>query len=252
MGHEPTPSLLGTQLPHNPRMNLLIVATIAGGLFVDQHGARCGQALVSAVAWLVLVTLWTRRPRGEWPALAACLVFATGGEVFLSLVWGLYDYRLGNLPLFVPPGHVLLFFLGTQVAQRIPERGEWWIAALALPLVGLFAWNGRDTLGPLLYALFLACLALSRSRRLYATMFVLSLAMELYGTWIGNWAWSARVPWLGLTADNPPIAAGAFYCVLDLLVVSVTRVLGYPASPGRNPSTDSHHAATCNARSSSR
>jgi len=252
MAHDAPLPLRETRLPHNPGMNLLIIATIAGGLVLDQHGARYGQALVSAVAWLMLVTLWTRRPRGEWPALAACLVFATAGEVFLSLVWGLYDYRLGNLPLFVPPGHVLLFFLGKQVAQRIPERGEWWIAALALPLVGLFAWSGRDTLGPLLYALFLACLVLSRSRRLYATMFVLSLAMELYGTWIGNWAWSARVPWLGLTADNPPIAAGAFYCVLDLLVVSVTRMLGYPASPGRNPSTDSHHAATCNARSSSR
>jgi hypothetical protein len=46
--------------------------------------------------------------------------------------------------------------------------------------------------------------------------------MELYGTWIGNWVWAAHVPVLGLTTLNPPIAAGAFYCVLDLLVVSVT------------------------------
>jgi hypothetical protein len=28
------------------------------------------------------------------------------------------------------------------------------------------------------------------------------------------------VPWLGLTTINPPLAAGAFYCVLDLLVVT--------------------------------
>ena len=76
----------------------------------------------------------------------------TAGEVFLSLVWGLYEYRLGNIPLFVPPGHVLLFFLGTQIAQRIPEGGEWWIALAAAPLIAAFAWNGRDTLGPLLYA----------------------------------------------------------------------------------------------------
>ena len=70
-------------------------------------------------------------------------------------------------------------------------------------------------------------------------MFVLSLAMELYGTWVGNWVWSAQVPWLGLTADNPPLAAGAFYCVLDLLVVSVTKgirsdtaLVRQPARPG--------------------
>ena len=83
-------------------------------------------------------------------------------------------------------------------------------------------------------------------------MFVLSLAMELYGTWLGNWTWSAQVPWLGLTADNPPIAAGAFYCVLDLLVVNATARLQLPASPGAKPSVDSTHAATCSARSSSR
>lgn len=208
-------------------MNALILGTIAAGLVVDQHWARFGQPLVSAVTWMVLVVLWTRSDGHVRPALAACLVFATAGEVFLSLFWGLYEYRLGNIPLFVPPGHVLLFFLGMRIAERIPEHGVWWIAALAAPLVAAFAWNGRDTFGPLLFALFLACLALSPSRRLYATMFVLSLVMELYGTWIGNWMWSASVPGLGLTADNPPLAAGAFYCVLDLLVVSVTARRGW-------------------------
>jgi hypothetical protein len=233
-------------------MNLLIVFTIGAGLLVDQHLAAHGQAIVSAIAWIVLAALWSRRPSRERPALLACLLFATAGEAFLSLAWGLYAYRLGNIPLFVPPGHVLLFFLGTQIAARVPERGEWWIAALAMPLVAALAWSGHDTLGPLLYALFLACLAISPSRRLYATMFVLSLAMELYGTWMGNWTWAKDVPWLGLHAANPPLAAGAFYCVLDLLVVSATRALGYPASPGLNPRVASHQAATCNARSSSR
>jgi len=207
-------------------MNWVIVATIAGGLVVDQHWVRHGQLAVNAAAWLVLAAVWSRSARAERPALAACLVFATAGEVFLSLVWGLYDYRLGNIPLFVPPGHVLLFFLGTRLAARIPVRGEWWVAAAALPVVALFALSGRDTLGPLLFALFFACLIISPSRRLYATMFVLSLAMELYGTWIGNWRWSHEVPWLGLTADNPPLAAGAFYCVLDFLVVSAVARLG--------------------------
>ena len=113
--------------------------------------------------------------------------------------------------------------------------------------MALFAWNGRDTLGPLLYLLFLACMALSPSRKLYATMFVLSLAMELYGTWIGNWAWSGAVPWLGLTADNPPLAAGAFYCVLDLLVVSVA---GRPEKWCQVPmvSDTNYSGARCSAR----
>jgi hypothetical protein len=209
-------------------MNGLIVFTIAGGLLLDYHWLKYGQIVVSACAWLVCLGLFLRSDQKGRPALLACLVLATAGEVFLSLVWGLYEYRMGNIPLFVPPGHVLLFYLGTRIAARMPERSEWWIALLALPVVMLFAWQGRDTLGPLLYGLFVLCLWLSPSRRLYATMFVLSLVMELYGTWIGNWVWSPQVPWLGLTTVNPPVAAGAFYCVLDLLVVSATARLATP------------------------
>jgi hypothetical protein len=234
-------------------MNALIVATIVLGLAVDQLWAGPGQHVATAAAWAVFAVLWARSPASERAALAACLVFATAGEVFLSLGWGLYDYRLGNIPLFVPPGHVLLFFLGTQVAARISERSAWAVAALAVPLVAALAWTGRDTLGPPLLALFLACMALSPSRRLYATMFVLSLAMELYGTWLGNWTWAPTVPVLGLAAQNPPVAAGAFYCVLDFLVVTTVAALRrYPASPSLTPSTPSHQAAACSARSSSR
>jgi hypothetical protein len=234
-------------------MKALIVATIVAGLAVDQFWAGPGQHLATAAAWAVFAALWSRSGAGDRPALLACLAFATAGEVFLSLVWGLYDYRLGNIPLFVPPGHVLLFFLGTQIAARITERAAWVVAAAAVFLVAALAWTGRDTFGPLLVAFFLACMAISPSRRLYATMFLLSLAMELYGTWLGNWTWAASVPGLGLAAQNPPVAAGAFYCVLDFLVVSTVAMLGrYPARPSETPSTPSHQAAACSARSSSR
>jgi hypothetical protein len=65
-------------------------------------------------------------------------------------------------------------------------------------------------------------------------MFVLSLAMEIYGTALGNWAWGAEVPWLGLTTINPPLAAGAFYCVLDLLVVATVAKVGPRNSSAQN------------------
>lgn len=235
-------------------MNRLIIATIAIGLAVDQWGGAYGQAAVSVAAWLVFLRLWSVSAVAQRPALLFCLVFATAGEVFLSLVWGLYDYRLGNIPLFVPPGHVLLFYLGTQAATRMTDEAAWAVAALAACVAVAFAWSGRDTFGVPLIAMFLACMAFSSSRRLYAAMLVLSLAMELWGTWLGNWAWNREVPWLGLVTDNPPLAAGAFYCVLDLLVVTAAAAWRrHPlAMPIPVPSTPSHQAATCSARSSSR
>lgn len=213
-------------------MTWLIVGTIVIGLAFDQHGGAYGQPAVSLVAWGVLGRLWLTSSRAHRPALVACLVYATAGEVVLSLGWGLYDYRLGNLPLFVPPGHVLLFYLGTQVAPRLKDGAEWAIAAVAVVVVSALAWTGRDTLGPFLALLVLACMTLSRSRKLYATMLVLAMAMELWGTWLGNWAWRREVPWLGLVTANPPLAAGAFYAALDMLVV-LTMDARRKASPER-------------------
>src|ERR1700752_3451742 len=192
-------------------MNGLIVAAIAGGLLMDYHWAKFGQIAASACAWLLCFGLFLRSDQRLRPALAACLVFATAGEIFLSLIWGLYQYRLANIPLFVPPGHVLLFFLGMQLAARMPRGSEWAIALAAAPLVGALAWAGHDTLGPLLYGFFLVCLLISPSRRLYATMFALSLLMELYGTWIGNWVWAKEVPWLPRPTPCPPPPAGGLF-----------------------------------------
>ena len=63
----------------------------------------------------------------------------------------------------------------------------------------------------LVFALFLLCMLSGRASKLYSVMFVLALAMEIYGTRLGNWAWAAEAPWLGYTTINPPLAAGAFY-----------------------------------------
>ena len=71
--------------------------------------------------------------------------------------------------------------------------------------------------------ILILCMLFSQSRKLYAVMFVLSLTMEIYGTWLGNWAWATDVPWIGLTTTNPPLAAGVFYCVLDFLVMTTVR-----------------------------
>ena len=154
-----------------------------------------------------------------------CLAYASIGEVLLSLVWRVYDYRLGNLPLFVPPGHVLLFLLGLCIAPRLSAMTVRVVAVAAALVVSVLALSGRDTFSALLVAVFLASVILGRERKLYTTMFILALAMELYGTWLGNWHWNAQVGRTGMVTLNPPVAAGAFYCALDLLVMTTTRGL---------------------------
>lgn len=201
----------------------IIIAAIITGLALDQVFDFWGQTLTNVAVW-ALFLYWLRHAAPDKRlVLTACVVYATLGEIFLSLAWGLYDYRLGNIPLFVPPGHVLLFVLGQTLAARVKEWIVWAVPLAAAPFVSLLFLSGAGTLDMYLFGMFLACLVLGRAKKLYAVMFMLSLAMEIYGTRVGNWAWSDTAPVLGLATINPPLAAGAFYCVLDALVVMTTR-----------------------------
>ena len=205
---------------------LLIVAALAGGLAAEVHTDIIGQSVVGLVVWLTLFSLLNDVDPNERFALMACLVIATLGEMFLSLVWGLYTYRLGNIPLFVPPGHVLMLLLGLSLARRMPDAAALAIIGCAGAYSLVVAAAGIDTFGVLLFGVLAAAsFAMPKQRPLYASTFVLALALELFGTWLGNWSWAREVPGMRLVTTNPPVAAGAFYCALDALVLCVSMRL---------------------------
>lgn len=203
-----------------------IALTIVCGLAVDASGAAWAQPAVNAAAWILFAMLLKRSVASERVALVACLLFAAAGEMFLALAWRIYDYRLGNLPWFVPPGHVLLYALGCWLCRWMPERAIRAAAALVASVALVLALDGRDQLSLALAVLFVLCMRYGAAPRLYATMFGLALSLELWGTWLGNWTWRSEVPWLGWHTLNPPFAAGAVYCVLDWLVGLVRRAYG--------------------------
>jgi hypothetical protein len=212
-----------------------ITVIITGGLALDQLVDFWGQTLTNVGIWAALLYWLRAAPADEQRALAICVLYATAGEIFLSLVWGLYEYRLSNVPLFVPPGHALLFMLGRLFAERAREWIVWLVPLVTAPLIVALAVTGLGTLDALLFVLFLMCLLSGRASKLYSVMFVLSLAMEVYGTRLGNWTWAPVAPHLGFTTINPPLAAGAFYCMLDMLVVATLagRKRGAPTPAAR-------------------
>lgn len=231
-----------------PFVALMIVAVIAGGLWIDARFVWPGQCVT--IAWTLIVFAWLYRRSNtiERCVLILCTVISGIGEVFLSLVWGLYDYQFHNVPLFVPPGHALLMTLGLITIRIVPR---WFTGLVILSAIawGAHVWMANsDRFGVVLCAMFLVAATFGKARMLYATMFVLALIMELYGTALGNWRWMEVAPWLNLTQANPPYSAGAFYGVLDLLVLNALaiwqRVLpaephetqGPAGIPGRFPS----------------
>jgi len=202
------------------------VAILALGLWADIHVELPGQLAIGALVWAFALALIAPLPAPERRFYLACIAIATTGELFLSLVWGLYTYRLGNVPMFVPPGHALMLMLGMSLTRRMPGRVARAILGGAGAYTVLAALYGLDTLAvPLYLMLAVSVLSLPSHTRLFASSFVLTLTLELYGTALGNWRWDREVPWLDLVTTNPPAIAGAFYCTLHAFSIGMKKLL---------------------------
>ena len=203
-----------------------IVLLVTVGLWLESQFGHAGQHMTNV--WAITLLLWCACEGRREERLA--LLFATAisaiGEVTMSMGVGLYEYRYHVVPLFVPPGHALIMTLGVLIDRRIARHGRVVIAvvaALALAWAA-HAWSTDiDRFGVLLCAPFAYVLWRGPARSLYAVMFLLALSLELYGTANNAWTWSRSVPYLNVSAANPPFAAGAFYCALDLVVLGILR-----------------------------
>ena len=203
------------------RREVVYILTISIGLWVDQNGTDWplkGEYIVNIVVWSIFAAIFAQGDRVERIEMLTVLAFATPMELFFTEVWHLYEYREGLMPLFVPAGHWFLFDLGRRFSKHLPEHWAWPSIVPFVPLSIYFAYQGIDTSGLLLLLALFGFMQWGPERRLYATMAWLALAMELWGTYLGNWAWFAEVPWTPLTAWNPPLLCGVVYALGDLLV----------------------------------
>lgn len=197
---------------------ILALTTLAIGIPVDASGAWWAQPIVSTWTWAVLGAIIALSRASERRELVACVVLATLGELFLKDVWGLYVYRLDNLPLFIPPGHALVYASARRMARIAPSWLPVAVAVTFAVVVGHGAWTGTDTFGLLWFGVFLAYLRFSTDPALCASLFLFALAIESYGTALGGWRYFTVEPWFGLTTTNPPVWIGAIYCTLETLV----------------------------------
>ena len=195
-------------------IGLWISATAFGGLLPD----NLAEWPVNIWCWGIFAYIYKTTNRKERIEMITVLAFATPMELFFSEVWNIYEYQRGLMPLFVPAGHYFLFDLGRIMADKLKQSLALPILIPFIPMVGYGVYDGSDTSGVILLVLVLVFTKFGPQPRLYASMAWAALAMEIVGTQLGNWTWANEVPWTGLTAWNPPLLVGAFYCFGDLLV----------------------------------
>ena len=200
---------------------IIYALTISIGLFVS---AKYSEWPVNLWCIGLFLFLYYRAERKERIEMLTVLAFATPMELFFSEIWLIYEYQRDLMPLYVPVGHWFLFDSGRILSQKLSQKLSLPILIPFIPMVCYGLLTGGDTSGIFLLILVLCFTKFGPQPSLYATMAWAALAMELLGTYLGNWTWSSEVPWTGLTAWNPPLLVGAFYCLGDVLVnLSVER-----------------------------
>lgn len=212
--------------PPAGRAAAAIAAYLGVLLAADQLVGLRGQHALGAVTWAALVVACRPLSGARRAQVAVVVVVATCGEVVGSIVWGLYTYRLENLPSFVPPAHGLVFLGGVAVARWASARPR---ALVGAALAAVLAWGvagitllPREDLGGALGALVLACfLVFGRAPTVYAGVFFVVAGLELYGTALGTWAWAETAPGTSLSQGNPPSGIASGYVFFDIAALAL-------------------------------
>jgi hypothetical protein len=202
----------------------MIAAYLAVLLAVDTQVTLHEQLLLGALTWLVLVGAVRNLPVERRAQAAVVVCAATVAEVTGSIVWGVYTYRLHNLPTFVPPAHGLVFVAGVSLSETLRRHARLLVGlaafgAAAWGVAGLTVLSRTDAAGALGVPLLLAFLWGSRARAAYAGVFLVVGALELYGTAIGTWRWAPTLPGLGIPDGNPPSGVASGYVWFDVMAL---------------------------------
>jgi hypothetical protein len=156
------------------------------------------------------------------------VIVATCAEIIGSVIWGVYVYRLGNLPLFVPPGHGLVYLTGLRLSQlplfvarpRLLVNGA--IAAVSgWAILGLIALERVDVAGAVGAAVLVLFLLRGRMPAVYAGVFFAVAFLEIYGTAVGTWTWQEQIPGIGVPDGNPPSGAASGYVFFDIAALAL-------------------------------
>ncbi|MDP9408572.1 MAG: hypothetical protein M3P95_12120 [Actinomycetota bacterium] len=233
LGPAGSPAVAGRRSPGDLAVAALVLLWIPVVLVSDRGATLGEQHLLGVGSAALLLGLLLRESALVRLQVAVLVAYAMVVEYTFSVGLGAYEYRLDNVPLFVPPGHGLVYLaalcLGRSAALAA-VRG-WFVPGTAVVALGygLYGVTGADR--PDAVGLFWAgCLVWflwrGRAPLVYVAAFGVVTWLELLGTALGTWAWAPIDPVLGvITMGNPPSGVAGAYCYLDAAALTLSPVL---------------------------
>ncbi len=201
---------------------------IAFGLYLDskymvpvyentQHLAT----FVMLIGFSILFYRSTSRIRSQ---MLFAVIIGFVGEHLFSIALGMYTYRLGNVPLYVPPGHAIVYiaavyFCKDAIVKTHRKQLEKLFTIFVLVYATLFLIFANDIFGFVMSLLVIFFLRNKpRERLFFLTMYIVVAFLEIVGTHYRCWAWpnTAYGVFPFLKSANPPSGISLFYFLLDL------------------------------------
>jgi hypothetical protein len=212
---------------------LALIAFVGTLLAIDTRVGEREQLLLGLAAWLALALALRGVPPLVRAQTLVVVPVATCAEVVGSVIWGVYTYRLENLPTFVPPCHGLVYLAGAAIAgatarNRLLQGALVWFAlaaVLAWGVAGVTVLPRLDVAGALGALLLAVYLVRGSAPAVYAGVFLVVAWLELYGTAIGTWEWAVTIPGTGIPQGNPPSGVASGYVWFDVVALALAPVL---------------------------
>jgi hypothetical protein len=173
------------------------------------------------IVFVFLILKGTKRAK---ELMLYALIIGTVGEYLFSLGFEMYTYRLKNVPIYVPPGHAIIYIVTYYFTRKAPiqqskDKIEFLFKVFIVIYSCVFLLLGKDVFGFVLSILIIWLLRNKPKERLfYFTMYIVVAFLEIIGTRYACWKWPSTafdcIPFL--KSANPPSGISFFYFGLDL------------------------------------
>lgn len=201
---------------------------IVFGLYLDSKYlapfVENSQHLATFVMLIGFFILYYRSPPRIKEQMVFAVIIGFVGEHLFSIALGMYTYRLGNVPLYIPPGHAIVYiaavyFCKDAVVKTHRKQIEKVFSVFILLYATAFLIFANDIFGFVMSLLVLFLLRNKpRERLFFLSMYIVVAFLEIVGTHYQCWAWPKTaygvIPFL--KSANPPSGISLFYFLLDL------------------------------------
>jgi len=198
------------------------------GLFLDSRfmvdGFLPKQDLATIVMFIGFAVLFYKSGARIREQMIYAVIIGVLGEYLFSIGLGMYTYRLGNVPHYVPPGHAIVLiatvnFCKKSIVKKQRKMLERLLTIFILVYSTLFLIFANDIFGFVMSLTVIYILRNKpRERLFYLSMYLVVAFLEIVGTTYQCWYWPETawgvIPFL--KSANPPSGISLFYFLLDL------------------------------------